>query len=291
MAKRQMILSEFDIVFTTQKAVKGQAIADHLAENPRDDDYQPLHTYFPDEEILFIEAVEDMILVSPEGKHYPATAKLQFPCTNNMDEYEACIFGLKMALDMEIKDLIAFSDSDLLVHQTLKQWVTRDSKIMLYHCNLLSLASKFRNLEFRHISRTRNAFADALATLSSMIQHPDELVIESIQIQLQNRPAHCQVTERAIDGRSWYKDIKEFMKMGSYHPDTDSVAKNFLRRMSSRFFLNGEVLYKKTSDMGLLRCINEEESDYMMKEVHSGVCGPHMNGHLLTKKIMRTGYF
>ncbi|XP_027169433.1 uncharacterized protein LOC113769160 [Coffea eugenioides] len=288
MAKWQMILSEFDIVFTTQKAVKGQVIADHLAENPRDDDYQPLHTYFPDEEILFVGAVEDM------SEQYPGwrlffDAKLRFSCTNNMAEYEACIFGLKMALDMEIKDLIAFSDSDLLVHQTLKQWVTRDSKIMLYHCNLLSLASKFRNLELRHIPRTRNAFADALATLSSMIQHPDELVIEPIQIQLQNRPAHCLVTERVTGGRSWYKDIKEFMKTGSYPPDTDSVAKNFLRRMSSRFFLNGEVLYKKTSDLGLLRCINEEEADYMIKEVHSGVCGPHMNGHLLAKKIMRTG--
>ncbi|XP_027103126.1 uncharacterized protein [Coffea arabica] len=39
-----------------------------------------------------------------------------------------------------------------------------------------------------------------------------------------------------------------------------------LRRMSSRFFLNGEVLYKRTSDLGLLRCIDEEETDYMMKE-------------------------
>nr|XP_027122093.1 uncharacterized protein LOC113739045 [Coffea arabica] len=292
MAKWQMILSEFDIVFTTQKTVKGQVIADHLAENPRDDDYQPLHTYFPDEEILFVGAVENMstqypgwrlffngaansfgtgigaILVSPEGKHYPATAKLQFPCTNNMVEYEACIFGLKMALDMEIKDLIAFSDSDLLMHQTLKQ-----------------------NLELRLIPRTRNAFADTLATLFSMIQHPDELVIEPIQIQLQNRPAHCLITERVTGGRSWYNDIKEFMKTGYYSPDTDSVAKSFLHRMSAIFFLNGEVLYKKTSDLGLLRCINEGEAYYMMKEMHSGVCGPHMNGHLLAKKIMRTGYF
>ncbi|XP_027155483.1 uncharacterized protein LOC113755775 [Coffea eugenioides] len=47
-----------------------------------------------------------------------------------------------MALEMEIKELLAFSDSDLLVHQTLKQWVIRDSKIMLYHCNLLSLAKE-----------------------------------------------------------------------------------------------------------------------------------------------------
>ncbi|XP_071905708.1 uncharacterized protein [Coffea arabica] len=140
LAKWQMILSEFDIVFTSQKAVKGQAIADHLAENPKDEDYQPLHTYFPDEKVLLVDAVEDMceqcpewrlffdgtansfgvgigaFLVSPERKHYPGATKLQFACTNNMAEYEACIFGLKMALEMEVKELIAFSDSDLLVH-------------------------------------------------------------------------------------------------------------------------------------------------------------------------------
>ncbi|XP_070023208.1 uncharacterized protein [Nicotiana sylvestris] len=30
--------------------MKAQALADHLAENPVDDEYQPLSTYFPDEE-------------------------------------------------------------------------------------------------------------------------------------------------------------------------------------------------------------------------------------------------
>ncbi|XP_071927644.1 uncharacterized protein [Coffea arabica] len=61
--------------------------------------------------------------------------------------------------------------------------------------------------------------------------------------------------------------------------------------MSSRFFLNREVLYKKISDLGLLRCINEEKANYMMKELHNGVYGPHINGHLLAKKIMRIGYY
>nr|XP_027102442.1 uncharacterized protein LOC113723653 [Coffea arabica] len=162
---------------------------------------------------------------------------------------------------------------------------------MLYHCNLLSLASKFRNLELSYIRRTRNTFADALATLSLMIQHPDELVIEPIQIQLEDRPAHFLVMEKVSDVCPWYNDIKKFMKTGSYSLDANSVAKSFLCRMSSRFFLNGEVLYKKISDLGLLRYINEEETDYMMNKVHSGVCGPHMNGHLLGKKIMRTRYF
>ena len=61
--------------------------------------------------------------------------------------------------------------------------------------------------------------------------------------------------------------------------------------MLLKFFLSGEVLHKKTSDLVLLRCINKEEADYMIKEVHSGIYELHMNGHFLTKKIMRTGYF
>ncbi|XP_027171637.1 uncharacterized protein K02A2.6-like [Coffea eugenioides] len=315
LAKWQMIHSEFDIVFTSQKAVKGQAITDHLAENPKDDDYQPLHTYFPDEKVLFVGAVEDMseqcpewrlffdgaanffgvgigaVLVSLEGKHYPGAANLQFACTNNMAEYEACIFGLKMALEMEVRELIAFSDSDLLVHQTLKQWITKDSKILPYHCNLLNLARQFQRLEFRHLPQARNAFADVLATLSSMIQYPDELGIEPIRIQLQDKPAHCWVIDNSSGKSPWYNDIKKFIQTGSYPPEASANDKGFLRRMASKFFLNGEVLYKRTSDLNLLRCIDEDEVQYMMKEVHSGVCGSHMNGHLLAKKIMRTGYF
>ncbi|XP_027169602.1 uncharacterized protein LOC113769344 [Coffea eugenioides] len=293
LAKWQMILLEFDIVFTSQKAVKGQAIADHLAENPKDDDYRPLHTYFPDEMVLFVGAIEDMseqcsewrlffdgaansfgvgigaVLVSPEGKHYPGAAKLQFACTNNMAEYEACIFGLKMALEMEVRELIAFSDSDLLVHQTLKQWVTKDSKILPYHCNLLNLARRFQSLEFRHLPRARNAFADALATLSSMIQYPDELGIEPIRIQLQDKPAHYWVIDKSSGNSLWYNDIKEFIKIGSYPPEASANDKGFLCRIASQFFLNGKVLYKRTSDLNLLRCIDEDETQYMMKEVHS----------------------
>ncbi|XP_069143409.1 uncharacterized protein [Solanum lycopersicum] len=52
--KCQMLLSEFDIVYMTQKAIKAQALADHLAENPIDEEYKPLKTYFHDEEVSFV---------------------------------------------------------------------------------------------------------------------------------------------------------------------------------------------------------------------------------------------
>ncbi|XP_070019476.1 uncharacterized protein [Nicotiana sylvestris] len=50
LAKWQILLTEFDIVYVTRMTMKAQALADHLAENPVDDEYQPLNTYFPDEE-------------------------------------------------------------------------------------------------------------------------------------------------------------------------------------------------------------------------------------------------
>ena len=54
LAKWQILLTEFDIVYITRTAMKAQALADHLAENPVDDEYESLNTYFPDEEVNLI---------------------------------------------------------------------------------------------------------------------------------------------------------------------------------------------------------------------------------------------
>ncbi|XP_070005496.1 uncharacterized protein [Nicotiana sylvestris] len=120
-------------------AVKGQALTDHLAENPEREAYEPLKMYFLDEEVSFVgeditEAYDGWrmffdgavnfrglgiraVLVSEMGQHYPISAKLRFPYTNNMVEYEACIQGLNMTIDMNIQELLVIGDSYLLVHQ------------------------------------------------------------------------------------------------------------------------------------------------------------------------------
>nr|XP_025886269.1 uncharacterized protein LOC101253774 [Solanum lycopersicum] len=174
LAKWQMLLSEFDIMYVTQKAIKAQALADHLAENPVDEEYEPLKTYFHDEEVSFVgEDISEAypgwrlffdgeanhqgkgigaVLVSESGQHYPMAAKLRFNCTNNMAEYEACILDLKMAVDMNVYE--------------------------------------FRKIEFRHTPRIQNELADALATIASMIKHPDTDYIDPLDIDLKEHPVH-----------------------------------------------------------------------------------------------------
>ena len=48
------MLSEFDIVYVAQKAIKAHAFAHQLAQNRIDEDYEPLKTYFHDEEVSFV---------------------------------------------------------------------------------------------------------------------------------------------------------------------------------------------------------------------------------------------
>ena len=40
-----------------------------------------------------------------------------------------------------------------------------------------------------------------------------------------------------------------------------------------------------------LRCLKKDEADEVMREIYVGVCGPHMNGIILAKKIVRQGYY
>ena len=46
------MLTEYDIQYTSQKAIKGSVLSDYLAEQPIDD-YQPMRFDFPDEDIMF----------------------------------------------------------------------------------------------------------------------------------------------------------------------------------------------------------------------------------------------
>ena len=51
------------------------------------------------------------------------------------------------------------------------------------------------------------------------------------------------------------------------------------------------MLYKRMPTGVHLRCVDKEEAQAIMEDVHAGVCGPHMNGTILAKKITRQGYF
>ena len=60
-----------------------------------------------------------VLLISPHGDHIPRSVRLAFsdryPTTNNIVEYEACILGLESTLELRIKGMEIFDDSNLVI--------------------------------------------------------------------------------------------------------------------------------------------------------------------------------
>ena len=50
-ARWHMLLSEYNILYVTQKAIKGSVLANHLAHQPLPE-YQPMKFDFPDEDVM-----------------------------------------------------------------------------------------------------------------------------------------------------------------------------------------------------------------------------------------------
>ncbi|XP_070021766.1 uncharacterized protein [Nicotiana sylvestris] len=96
------------------------------------------------------------ILISPTGQHYPATARLQFFCTKNTAEYEACIIGMNMEIDQDVEELIIMGDSDLIIRQAQGEWETWDVKLIPYRQHVEDLSKRFKSVEFMYIPRFHN---------------------------------------------------------------------------------------------------------------------------------------
>ncbi|XP_070025705.1 uncharacterized protein [Nicotiana sylvestris] len=190
--------------------MKAQALEDHLAENLVDNEYQPLSIYFMDEKENSVETTSEdthawkmffdgavnakgigigAILVSPIGQHYLAIAQLRFFCANNTAEYEACIMGMNMEIDQDVKELLIMGDSDLIIRQAQGEWETRYVKLIPYRQHVEDLSRWFKLVEFRYIPHCHNKLADALATLASMLPYPGNAHIDPLEIQIRER--HC----------------------------------------------------------------------------------------------------
>ena len=98
-----------------------------------------------------------VLLISPHGDHIPRFFCLGFfyrdPAINNIVEYEACILGLETALELEIRQMEVFGDSNMVLRKIQGHWKTRDVKLRPYHAYLELLVGRFDDLSYTHPPR------------------------------------------------------------------------------------------------------------------------------------------
>ena len=64
-----------------------------------------------------------------------------------------------------------------------------------------------------------------------------------------------------------------------------------IRTRSARFTNHKGSLYKRAFFTPILKCIAGKDVDYLLREVHEGVCGNHIRARALAGKVLRQGYY
>ena len=88
---------------------------------------------------------------------------------------------------------------------------------------------------------------------------------------------------------SWMDPISDYIIDGRLPNDPKEASK--IRTRSARFTNHKGSLYKRGFFTPILKCIAGKDTDYVLREVHEGVCRNHIGARALAGKVLRQGYY
>ncbi|XP_075649767.1 uncharacterized protein LOC142620255 [Castanea sativa] len=217
-----------------------------------------------------------------------------FPATNNATAYEACIMSLQAAISLGVKELEVYGDSALIISQIQNKWKIKEERLMPHHECLQKWASKFSKIRHQYVPRMQNQIADALATMASMMDGPKEDEPKLIVLEHKEELAYCLTIEEKEEKNEegeWYADILQYLMDETYSQSAKKNDQLTIRMLSTNYIICGERLYRRSYDGIHYLCVTAKEAHQIIKEVHESSYGPYMNAHMLSRKIMRQGYY
>ncbi|KAL5549382.1 hypothetical protein UlMin_004613 [Ulmus minor] len=254
LAKWSIELGEFDIQFKLQIAIKGQALADFIAE----------FTYTPEmSEKLTTQTQNSQWKLYVDGSSTETT------------EYEALPSGLRLAKEVLARHLTIYSDSQLVVSQVNLEFQAKGEKMA-------------DTVTIIQVPRAENTNADALARLATGLE---ERLLKTVPIEILEVPSIDKPEQvgSIVVRPCWIDPIISFLRDGML--PADKFEARHLRFRSARYFLDKGKLYKKGFSSPSLLCLDEDRGKFTLKEVHAGVCGNHSSGRTLSHRILRQGYY
>ncbi|KAM1117762.1 hypothetical protein ACFX19_008222 [Malus domestica] len=202
-----LALSEFSFQYVPQMAVKGQAIADFLAEH-QDKDISgkeewvqqeikkvtgpwitPWKLYFDGSYTQKASGAE-IVIVNPQGVYHYYSFLLYYQGnTNNRAEYEALIIGLEILMDLRAVEVEVFGDSELVINQLNGDFKCRHTMAGYYLVAMQLLSYWDSEISVNHVPRGSNLAANEMAQLASGMAIQERKYGVDVEIQRRNLPS------------------------------------------------------------------------------------------------------
>jgi hypothetical protein len=150
--------------------------------------------------------------------------KLEFETTNNVEEYEALVLGMRATEEMGIKEIVVFRDVELIIQQVRNVYRAKHPQLRSYRNEVWDLIDNFFlafNISF--IPREENTLADSLVVSASMFKIPLLPKIK-YEVEIRYRPSvpnnikHWKVFEDDLEIEKFLQSVNEFSTL---HIDQD----------------------------------------------------------------------
>jgi len=227
-----------------------------------------------------------IVLEGPDDIVIEQSLRFNFKTSNNQAEYEAIIAGLNLARDVAARKLLCKTDSKLTVGHLNGDYQVKDTMLLQYFHTVTALVEHFEAFRIEHVPRCNNTRADILSKLAStkkkgryksLLQHT--LSIPSIE---QNNQCLSVTT-----ADTWMDPFVRYLTEGTTPANED---KGWARKAARYTLVEGE-LFRRGFSRPLLKCITRQQAEYVMQEIHQGVCGYHSGPKTMAGRILRAGYY
>ncbi|GKV04468.1 hypothetical protein SLEP1_g16622 [Rubroshorea leprosula] len=285
-------------------AIKGQALADFLADHPcldvEADEEKWINLFsislVPWKLIFDGSSTESMsgagvVVISLSGLKTQMSFQLDFNCTNNQAEYEALIIGLEMLVELKVSMVEVIGDSQLVLKQLSGEYKCTSLALAPYFALAVQLLEEFDDVSIRHVPRDENYEANEMAQIASGLRIPEGVMQKVVIVEKRSLPSIHQrdmtVSTCSIDvtQTDWRFPIIQYLK------DQSIKVSKKTKMQAFNYVLIEDVLYRRGNDELLLRCLGPDESFQMLSNVHDGICGAHQVGIRMRWLIRKHGFF
>jgi hypothetical protein len=184
-----------------------------------------------------------------------------------MAEYEACLHGIRLAVELGVKRLYVHGDSALVINQLNKEWDTTHEKMDLYCKEIHKWEVNFYGIEYIHVVRDKNQAADALSkirpswaqiTQGVFVQDLVKPSVRSDLVEKENNKAlfihNVHNTPPTTSSADWRTPNIKYLTDGIGLQDK-TENEHLIQRSRNYLLADGRLMRKNANTEILLKCI------------------------------------
>jgi hypothetical protein len=203
------------------------------------------------------------------------------------------VAGLEWLVDMKVKHVEAYGDSQLVVQQVCGESQCLKGALHCYRERCGQMVEELDTFHISHVCREENRGANNLTQQASRYE------VRRGRFWVKERSAICDMVVVQGDGsvstkeghkkenvlEDWRQKITHCIKKSGEGKD------HRIRQQLLKYMLLDDELYRRPIDDVLLKCLSEEQAKVAMGEVHEGMCGTHRSAHKMKWVLKRACFY